>query len=58
MSGGPFGAANTWTPVYGTFVCSVHHCTQLFPPDEEEHRDVQCHAADGDAAATSIGSVN
>jgi len=39
MSGGPFGAANTWTPVYGTFVCSVHHCTQLFPPDEEEHRD-------------------
>jgi hypothetical protein len=39
MGGGPFGAANTWTPVYGTFVCSVHHYTQLFPPDEEEHRD-------------------
>ena len=36
MSGGPFGAANT---VYGTFVCSVHHRTQLFPPDGKEHRD-------------------
>jgi hypothetical protein len=32
--------------------------SSMWPPDEREHRDdLQCYAAEGDDAATSVGNV-
>ncbi len=57
MAGGPSGPPIRGLP-FTAHLCVRSITDPALPANEEEHQDVQCHAADGDAAATSIGSVN